>query len=457
MLEAQISLEPRIGQEVLKCIQTFLLARIRVLQPPTTAITSNDANRDVEHPAAQAQQTGNEESQDSFAELFEADDDFDFEDPLLATLLDGGDAPNAANGGCDNVQEGSIKAAAAESAAAERRNWEREFGELIKGTISPSLFQLLSNIYHPDRRIEAGATGSAVMRLGVTERLTDPSFDEPGGASHLSTSRRRMEQLLKAAEARQFLELVVDCWAGCAHVLVTSGLREWSSYLGFGNESWKRIDDPIGRRNVGLRFLQNVVSLDSAAVQQKEYEVELVAVWIQTAVARVLSVQDVYTTSLIQAAEQAQGKAPLLSALTKEWCSVLPLRNDAEANPRCHNGSTPTLDLDTFTTHRQALLNSTFTWLSLALTDRTASMGIAYSILSALLSSLRAYIEDTPASEAVRNSEYLSFCKTVLSDLENRLAGSAVLNSLRGEFSAANQLVNSRFSSIDAFGAETHL
>ncbi len=117
-----------------------------------------------------------------------------------------------------------------------------------------------------------------MMSLGVTERLDEMPVDTHAapndGAARVATSRKRMDRLLKAAEARQFLELVVDCWAGCAHVLVTNGLREWSSYLGFGNESWKRIDDPIGRRDVGLRFLQNVLSLDAAAIQRREYEVE---------------------------------------------------------------------------------------------------------------------------------------------------------------------------------------
>ncbi|UTT94538.1 hypothetical protein NDA17_001139 [Ustilago hordei] len=448
MLEAQISLEPRIGQEVLKCIQTFLLARIRALQPATTTPATN--SEDAVHSRDQAQQAGNEESQDSFAELFEADDDFDFEDPMLAKLLDGGEVRPATGGDLSNGP--------AETAAAERRKWDREFGYLIKKTISPSLFQLLSNVYHPDRRMEAAATGSVVMRLGVTERLTDPSFDMPGEASRTSASRRKMDQLVKAAEARQFLELVVDCWAGCAHVLVSNGLREWSSYLGFGNESWKRIDDPIGRRDVGLRFLQNVVSLDPSAVERKEYEVELIAVWIQTAVARVLSVQDVYTMSLIQAASQAQGKAPLLSALAEPWTAVLRSGMEANSDTLFESGHTPpAFDLDTFTSQRQALLSSCFDWLSSSLAAGTASIGTAYSILSALLSSLRAYIEDTPASEAGGNREYLLFCETVLSDLESKLRDASVLNSLRSEFDAATQLVKNRLSAINASATEAHL
>ncbi len=189
------------------------------------------------------------------------------------------------------------------------------------------------------------------MSLGVTERLAEPCFDrqDPGG----DRSRNRMDQLLKAAEARQYLELVVDCWAGCAHVLVTNGLREWGSYLGFGNESWKRIDDPIGRRDVGLRFLQNVITLDPTALQRREYEVEFVAVWVQTAIARVLSVQDVFTSSLIEAvggSGMASNQASLLSSLVSEWQSVV-VDRDAEQQHRVQTK----LDLDAFVLHRPAL------------------------------------------------------------------------------------------------------
>ncbi|SJX66221.1 uncharacterized protein SRS1_10889 [Sporisorium reilianum f. sp. reilianum] len=427
MLEAQISLEPRVGQEVLKCTQTFLLARIRVLQPDaTTAAPVRPTGQEQQQQRAVAQQR-DEESQDSFAELFEADDDFDFEDPLLARLLDGTDASTAIDSGEEQNEAGK--------AYAEKKKWDREFGELVKNTISPSLFQLLSNIYHPDRRMEAAATGGVVMSLGVTQRLNELPIEDDGGRA--STARTRMDRLLKAAEARQYLELVVDCWAGCAHVLVTNGLREWSSYLGFGNESWKRIDDAVGRRDVGLRFLQNVASLDPAAVQQRrEYEVEFLAVWIQTAVARVLSVQDVYTRSLIEVGTDAKSRGSLLSALASEWQGVV---GDAVAP----------LDLDTFTLHRPALLKTTYTTLAAALTSTTTSTGTAYSILSALFSSVRAYVEDTPVGGESASLNYLRFCKTTLSDVETTLMGTPVMTSLRGEYGAAVGMVGGRLSSVE--------
>ncbi len=67
-----------------------------------------------------------------------------------------------------------------------------------------------------------------------------------------------------------------------------NGLREWSSLP----RIWKRVVGNVStmpleeETYVALRFLQNVVSLDPTAVQRREYEVDFLAVWTQTAVAR---------------------------------------------------------------------------------------------------------------------------------------------------------------------------
>ncbi|KAI3483807.1 hypothetical protein L1887_53217 [Cichorium endivia] len=156
----------RIGQEGLKCIQTFLLARIRAFS--TSAVSLGGTNNSTSNGGS-----GEEDSQDSFAELFDAaDDDFDYEDPLLARLLDG-----------TNGAEPVVSSAVVE--AEERKRWDRGFGDLVKLNISPALFQLLSNVYHPDARV--------VMGLGVTERL--------GTDTARAGANTRMEQLIQAAEA----------------------------------------------------------------------------------------------------------------------------------------------------------------------------------------------------------------------------------------------------------------
>ena len=93
------------------------------------------------------------------------------------------------------------------------------------------------------------------------------------------------------------MDQLVDCWAGCANVLVqqkdqvsfktlqlereggserrrvltrpvlSSLSQDWSSYLELGPESWKRIGDSAAKRQVGLRFLYNVGSLDPGAYE----------------------------------------------------------------------------------------------------------------------------------------------------------------------------------------------
>ncbi|PWY98871.1 hypothetical protein BCV70DRAFT_227720 [Testicularia cyperi] len=438
LLEAQLAIEPLLGQEALKCIQTFLLERIKVLEPfqpkPLNAVSGS------QNPAGDK-----EESQDSFADLFAAEDEFDFEDPLLMQLLDGHDdqsrqqkqtSPDGTN---PDLNAG---------AASTQKAWDRAFADYVKEIISPSLFQLLSNIYHPDRRAETGSTGGG-FSLGVTERLDDDRFasiDEREGRGSGSVDvRQRMAQLLKAAERRKYLELVVDCWAGCGHVLVTNGLRDWTSYLGFGNESWKRIDDPIGRRDVGLRFLQNVVSLDPAAACKRECESEMIAVWIQTAVARVLSIQDIYTLSLIQAglgAESAKMRATatatttiLLSDLARRWSHTLQSTSTDDQDSTCVI-STSKLDLDRFVSLRSRLLQATFASLA------SASGGIVYPAVSALLSSIRVYLDDTPSHATHR--DYVAFCQQTLEDLRIHLANSPLFGSLRPEFDNTSTAVHRR-------------
>ncbi|OBZ69025.1 hypothetical protein A0H81_11232 [Grifola frondosa] len=57
----------------------------------------------------------------------------------------------------------------------------------------------------------------------------------------------------------------IDCWVGCASVVVQNGRRDWSFFLSLGPQSWERIIDPIWRRRVGLRFMYMVLQLDPSA------------------------------------------------------------------------------------------------------------------------------------------------------------------------------------------------
>ncbi|KAI0916960.1 hypothetical protein AcW2_007217 [Taiwanofungus camphoratus] len=57
----------------------------------------------------------------------------------------------------------------------------------------------------------------------------------------------------------------IDCWVGCASIVVQNGKRDWSLYLTLGPQSWERIIDTTWRRRVGLRFMFMLLQLDPSA------------------------------------------------------------------------------------------------------------------------------------------------------------------------------------------------
>lgn len=74
----------------------------------------------------------------------------------------------------------------------------------------------------------------------------------------------------------------VDCWVGCASVVVRHGLRvrafvfpprdaayihyqDWAYFIHMGGQSWARIIDTSWRRRVGLRFMFMMLLLDPSS------------------------------------------------------------------------------------------------------------------------------------------------------------------------------------------------
>ncbi|TBU23731.1 Mus7/MMS22 family-domain-containing protein [Dichomitus squalens] len=57
----------------------------------------------------------------------------------------------------------------------------------------------------------------------------------------------------------------VDCWVGCASVMVQNGKKDWNFYFQYGAQSWEHIMDPDGRRRIGLRFMYMLLQLDPPA------------------------------------------------------------------------------------------------------------------------------------------------------------------------------------------------
>ena len=371
LLEAQVAIDPAIGNEALKCIQTFLLQR-------NQAVERNSSNRatmaDTRKDASKTNDTRRgEESQDSFGDLFD-DDVFDFEDPALESML-AGDAMDA-------VEQSRLGWEQDEAQSKSTRALDGEFCEYARTVISPALFRLVSNMHHPDRRQEG-----LVVSLGVTERLGEDGVGSGHGA-------KCYRALIKEAERRQYLERVIDCWAGCAHVMVCNGQRSWESYVTYGNESWKRIDDGIGKRDVGLRFLQNMAVLDAGSVRC--YEGEFVSIWFQTAVCRVLSIQHTYTATL-QRCLPGQG-------IVSSW------------------GDCSNLGLEEFEAARGGLLRKSFRAMGLA-----GALPVFFGYLSGMLSAMRAYVDLAGGKD-----EYLAFCLGTLDALQEEV-GEHLLRGVAGE------------------------
>ncbi len=68
------------------------------------------------------------------------------------------------------------------------------------------------------------------------------------------------------ADRQTYISKLTKCWADCASVLVVDHKeREWSTYLGYGKESWERFGEEHGRRQIGLSFMLNVARLDPNA------------------------------------------------------------------------------------------------------------------------------------------------------------------------------------------------
>ncbi|CCL98524.1 uncharacterized protein FIBRA_00523 [Fibroporia radiculosa] len=142
-----------------------------------------------------------EESQES-QEEFAMFDQLDYNDPeLLAALGEPGEG----------------------STFQENKNKDQIVSELIDSQISPAIYRLVCKYFND---------------------LTDQGSLEP-----------------YSQEADKW----VDCWVGCANVVVQNGRRDWSLYLTLGPQSWERIIDSSWRRRVGLRFMLMLLRLDPQA------------------------------------------------------------------------------------------------------------------------------------------------------------------------------------------------
>ncbi|KAI6164406.1 Mus7/MMS22 family-domain-containing protein [Pisolithus thermaeus] len=88
----------------------------------------------------------------------------------------------------------------------------------------------------------------------------------------------------------------IECWVGCANVLVQNGNKDWSLYMKLGQQSWEKIIDSSWRWRVGLRFNLSLLRLDPAAYPK--YQDDFVGVLLISSVSSVLSIEHEYASVL---------------------------------------------------------------------------------------------------------------------------------------------------------------
>lgn len=136
---------------------------------------------------------------------------------------------------------------------------DAEFAKIILDVICPRIYRLLSDMLPP------------------VEEHQEPA--------------ERAERLV-------FINKLTKCWSDCAGIVVIEHqLMEWSAYVGpFGQQSWSRLPNDLGRIRVGLQFMLNVTHLDPGAFAK--YEEEFIALLFQTIVTDRLTVEHKYASAL---------------------------------------------------------------------------------------------------------------------------------------------------------------
>ncbi|KAL5531552.1 hypothetical protein ACEPAG_4429 [Sanghuangporus baumii] len=90
----------------------------------------------------------------------------------------------------------------------------------------------------------------------------------------------------------------IDCWVGCAAVVVRNGIRGWDHYLNVGPQSWAGIGDSFFRRRVAIRFMHQLLKRDPSAYN-KAHERYFFAVLLQCLVAYRVTMENEYLSTLL--------------------------------------------------------------------------------------------------------------------------------------------------------------
>ncbi|WFD07083.1 hypothetical protein MVES1_002439 [Malassezia vespertilionis] len=233
-----------------------------------------------------------------------------------------------------------------------------------------------------------------------------------------------VEELVRYAKEDEWISLLVECWAGAAHVLVQHDLRDWSAYLTLGNESWKRLADPIKKRDIALRFVVNMAKLDPSAYTA--HRMECLAVWFQCIAARDITFQPFLSVLLMLG--PGEPLALFDGAAQLFWDEPVPSSQ--------HAAHLPPLDTGEFVAKRLQLLQRVLCNLGAV---QNLGTGFVIQCVSALLSSVRIYLETTIGEERIR---YAAFASELLASI--RALDPVVLRGVGVELHATALLVQGK-------------
>lgn len=326
-----------------------------------------------------ASSRANEESQDSCADLF---DDVDFDDALLLDALESAEGPADGKMGKE----------------AEMRNLDRTFAEYLHTSISPAIFRLLSNLFHPERQSKFSLSR---VDLFQKSRLTNGVL-------------QMLPSLVQDHDKTTMAELLIDTWSQCAWIMVEDhNIRQWSYYFNYGQEDPRRLQGDAAKRDITLRFL-GVISTK----------------YLESNGTTFISPSDLYGANIVEfwTTFLASVVAPRLSSQHVLCNNLRMLEAKRDAN---YGGLLRNMDwldkdswtLEDFEEHKLHLLGTILTNLDAALADGENKFirSLPFASLTAMLVSIRTYITSTNTAE---RQEYLELCKHVLQLCHNNLSES---------------------------------
>ncbi|GAA5842711.1 hypothetical protein JCM3766R1_005759 [Sporobolomyces carnicolor] len=171
-------------------------------------------------------------------------DEFDFNDPALDALLGEGedhDAAVALDGEAEAIQ-----------------SKDKLLVQTIKADLGPAFFSLVTRIY-------SNSMGSG-PQIG----------DRAGYASE-----------------------VIKMWTDCVEILVSHRVDEWRSYLRYGNHSFQRIGDALGKLDTGLFLAIQILGRDRSILT--DCSEEILSIWFSTIGSATLTSQHILTSALLNA------------------------------------------------------------------------------------------------------------------------------------------------------------